>query len=49
MNRPKPVVLAILDGWGVSPPGDGNAIYLAKTPNYDKLIREYPVMAIYTS
>ncbi|MBU1895674.1 2,3-bisphosphoglycerate-independent phosphoglycerate mutase [Patescibacteria group bacterium] len=49
MNRPKPVVLAILDGWGIAPPGDDNAIYLAKTPNYDKLIREYPVMAIYTS
>ena len=29
----KPVVLAILDGWGLAPTGPGNAIALAKTPN----------------
>lgn len=36
-SRPKPVVLAILDGWGIAPPGPGNAISLAKTPNMDML------------
>ncbi|MDP2685229.1 MAG: 2,3-bisphosphoglycerate-independent phosphoglycerate mutase [bacterium] len=47
--RPKPVVLAIIDGWGVAPDSDGNAILRAKTPNYDKFIREYPAMTLYAS
>ncbi len=38
---PKPVVLAILDGWGIAPEGPGNAISLAKTPNIDKLWQSY--------
>lgn len=38
---PKPVVLAILDGWGLAPPGDGNAISLAKTPNISALWNNY--------
>jgi len=33
----KPIVLCILDGWGMAPPGPGNAITLAKTPNVDRL------------
>ena len=41
MARPKPVVLIILDGWGVAPPGRGNAIALAKTPNMDRLASTY--------
>lgn len=32
-----PLVLVIFDGWGVAPPGPGNAIRLAKTPNMDAL------------
>lgn len=40
-DRPKPVVLAILDGWGIAPPGRGNAISLAKTPNMTKLWNAY--------
>ncbi len=36
-NIPKPVVLAILDGWGIAPPGNGNAITLSKTPNMQSL------------
>ncbi|MBU2542463.1 2,3-bisphosphoglycerate-independent phosphoglycerate mutase [Patescibacteria group bacterium] len=46
MKRPKPLVLAILDGWGVAPDHEGNAIIRAKTPNFDKFIREYPVMTL---
>ncbi len=49
MKRPKPVVLAILDGWGVAPEDEGNAISLAKTPNFDRFIREYPVMTLSAS
>ncbi|KKU96031.1 MAG: 2,3-bisphosphoglycerate-independent phosphoglycerate mutase [Candidatus Gottesmanbacteria bacterium GW2011_GWA1_48_13] len=38
---PKPVVLAILDGWGIAPPGPGNAIAAAKTPNMTSLWSAY--------
>lgn len=39
---PKPIVLIILDGWGIAPPGPGNAVALAKTPNFDKFWAAYP-------
>lgn len=38
----KPVVLLILDGFGLAPPSQGNAITLAKTPNYDEYLKNYP-------
>ncbi len=49
MPRPKPLVLAILDGFGVAPDSDGNAITRANKPNWDKFIREYPVMTVLAS
>jgi 2,3-bisphosphoglycerate-independent phosphoglycerate mutase len=36
------VVLVILDGWGIAPPGPGNAVELADTPVFDRLWAEYP-------
>jgi 2,3-bisphosphoglycerate-independent phosphoglycerate mutase len=36
------VALVILDGWGIAPPGPGNAVELADTPVFDRLIAEYP-------
>lgn len=39
---PKPVVLVILDGWGIGPNNAGNAIARAKTPNMDKYWLSYP-------
>lgn len=47
--RPKPVVLAILDGWGVAPDAEGNAITRGKTPNFDSFTKEYPAMTLYAS
>lgn len=35
-------VLVILDGWGISPDGPGNAITKARLPNYHGLIENYP-------
>ena len=37
-----PVALVILDGWGIAPRSDANAVLLADTPNFDRLWREYP-------
>ena len=36
------VALVILDGWGCAPPGPGNAVELAATPNFDRLWSTYP-------
>lgn len=36
------MILIILDGWGISKPSRGNAITLSKTPNLDKMIKDYP-------
>ena len=38
----KPVVLMILDGYGLNERHDGNAVYEAKTPVMDRLMKEYP-------
>ncbi|MBQ7317862.1 MAG: 2,3-bisphosphoglycerate-independent phosphoglycerate mutase [Phascolarctobacterium sp.] len=38
----KPVMLMILDGWGIAPASDVNAAYLAQTPNLDRYFAEFP-------
>lgn len=38
----KPIVLIILDGWGIAPPGPGNAISLAKLTNMPGLWHGFP-------
>ncbi|HEX2325537.1 MAG TPA: 2,3-bisphosphoglycerate-independent phosphoglycerate mutase, partial [Chloroflexota bacterium] len=38
----RPCVLIILDGWGIAPPGPGNAIALAQTPVMDRLWASAP-------
>ncbi|MEK7189889.1 MAG: 2,3-bisphosphoglycerate-independent phosphoglycerate mutase, partial [Patescibacteria group bacterium] len=49
MTKHKPVVLIILDGWGVAPPSDGNAITQAKLPNFTRFINTYPAMTLLAS
>ncbi|MGD8190624.1 2,3-bisphosphoglycerate-independent phosphoglycerate mutase [Brevibacillus ginsengisoli] len=41
-NRPKPVALMILDGFGLRDESYGNAVAQAKKPNYDRLWNAYP-------
>jgi 2,3-bisphosphoglycerate-independent phosphoglycerate mutase len=48
-KRPKPIVLTVLDGWGHNPDSKGNAIALARTPNFDRLLREFPNTLVHTS
>lgn len=48
-NTPKPVVLVVLDGWGITKPYNGNAITLAKTPVIDDLIKRYPATVLEAS
>lgn len=46
IQRPRPSVLIVLDGWGIAPPSRANAISLAKTPNMDSYLTTYPAMSI---
>ncbi|HSD12204.1 MAG TPA: 2,3-bisphosphoglycerate-independent phosphoglycerate mutase [Patescibacteria group bacterium] len=48
-NRPKPVVLLILDGWGVAPPGEGNPVEAADTPVFDELVTTFPTVTVRAS
>jgi 2,3-bisphosphoglycerate-independent phosphoglycerate mutase len=38
----RPLMLIILDGWGFREAKEGNAILAARTPNLDRLVKEYP-------
>jgi len=38
----KPILLLILDGWGLSPGWGGNAISMSEPENFNKLWRNYP-------
>ncbi len=42
MTPPKPVVLCILDGWGIGPVREWDATALAHTPNFDALMATCP-------
>src|SRR5438067_13693279 len=48
-GRPRPFVLIIMDGWGINTRKEGNAIALARTPNLDKLAKNWPHTTIRTS
>ncbi len=46
---PKPVILLILDGWGVAPPGEGNPIEAADTPVFDEIVSTFPTVTVRAS
>ncbi|MFA7309162.1 MAG: 2,3-bisphosphoglycerate-independent phosphoglycerate mutase [Patescibacteria group bacterium] len=48
-KRLNPVVLMILDGFGVSPITDGNAVRAALSPNLDYLQKNYPKVLLHAS
>lgn len=43
------VALIILDGWGNGKPYNGNAIYMANTPHFDAIVKQYPGTSLKTS
>src|ERR1700704_5882427 len=43
------VLLVILDGWGISPRREGNAILLQGTPRIDELTQKFPHGQLHTS
>lgn len=45
----RPVVLLIIDGLGIAPPGKGNAVANARTPTLNRLFTEFPSMLVAAS
>ena len=43
-----PIVLCILDGWANNPSAENNAVKLANTPNFDKIIDTSPTAELMT-
>ncbi len=44
-----PLVLVVIDGFGIAPAGPGNAVSLARTPNLDALAREGSATQLHAS
>ena len=48
-GRRGPLVLVVLDGWGLREQREGNAIKLARTPTYLELLERFPHSSLVTS
>ena len=48
-SRSKPVILLIFDGFGIAPPGNGNAVTLSKKPVLDAMVATYPTLTLQAS
>jgi 2,3-bisphosphoglycerate-independent phosphoglycerate mutase len=46
LSTKQPVLVVILDGWGINPRKEGNAIAQASIPNIDRLSREFPASSL---
>lgn len=49
MNRNKPTILMILDGYGIRKESHGNAIAAARKPNLDMIFSNYPFITLEAS
>lgn len=49
MQRPRPFVLCVIDGWGVTDRADGNAVALAHAPNMAAWATTYPYTTLAAS
>lgn len=45
----KPIILCIMDGYGLAPAGKGNCIAAAHKPSLDRIFKEYPTTTIRAS
>ncbi|HCC23766.1 TPA: 2,3-bisphosphoglycerate-independent phosphoglycerate mutase [Candidatus Falkowbacteria bacterium] len=49
MAQKKPFALIVMDGWGVAPACDSNGVTLAKTPNFNNYISNFPTYTLLAS
>ncbi len=47
--KQKPVLLAILDGWGLAKHNESNAVFMAKTPHLDDILAVSPTTSLTTN
>ena len=45
----KTTILTILDGYGLNDNPDSNAVAIANTPNFDKMVKDWPFVKGYAS
>ncbi len=45
----RPVILLVLDGWGIAPPSSGNPIAMTPTPSVNTLLTKYPTVTLSAS
>jgi len=45
-KRPKPLVMIIIDGYGISSIKEGNAVMAANQPNMERYMKEYPLATV---
>jgi len=45
-KKTRPVLTVVMDGVGIAPAGEANAVALARTPNLDKLMKNYPMVSL---
>lgn len=45
----KPVILIVLDGWGLGPDDDSNPIHAAKLTTYEQIKKDYPMTSLEAS
>ncbi|HEX6799985.1 MAG TPA: 2,3-bisphosphoglycerate-independent phosphoglycerate mutase, partial [Ktedonobacterales bacterium] len=46
---PRPLVLIVMDGYGINPRSEANAVALAHKPNLDRIARDWPHTQLATS
>ncbi len=46
MNGIRPVLTIVMDGVGLAPATEANAVNLARTPNLDRIMKEYPMVSL---
>ncbi|HEY7778660.1 MAG TPA: 2,3-bisphosphoglycerate-independent phosphoglycerate mutase [Ktedonobacterales bacterium] len=46
---PRPLILVVMDGYGINPRADANAVALASKPNLDRIARAWPHTQLATS
>src|SRR5690242_15485667 len=46
---PRPLTLIVMDGYGLNPRTDANAVALARKPNLDRIARDWPHTQLATS
>ncbi len=46
---PRPLTLIVMDGYGMNPRAEANAVALARKPNLDRIARDWPHTQLATS